>query len=62
MKTIYKAAVIAAALSISAAVYAVFFAGSDNAKAAELANLKGEMLAIEQAFIQKKGGISFHCA
>jgi hypothetical protein len=62
MKTIYKAAAIASALSISAASYAAFFVGGDNARAAELANLKGQMRAIEQASIQKKCGISFKSA
>ncbi|WP_342027913.1 hypothetical protein [Microvirga vignae] len=38
---------------------AAFFVGGDNARTAELANLKGQMLAIEQASIQKKCGISF---
>jgi len=61
MKIIYKAAAIASALSISAAGYAAFFAGRNNAKAAELANLKGEMQAPEQAFAQKRG-VSFERA
>ncbi|MBF9234206.1 hypothetical protein [Microvirga alba] len=38
---------------------AAFFVGGDNAKTAELARLKGQMQAIEQAAIQKKCGISF---
>ena len=41
---------------------AAFFVGGDNAKTAELANLKGQMQAIEAASIQKKCGISFHRA
>ncbi|PVE23829.1 hypothetical protein DC522_13730 [Microvirga sp. KLBC 81] len=41
---------------------AAFFVGGDNAKTAELANLKGQMQAIEQASIQKKCGISFRRA
>lgn len=38
---------------------AAFFVGGDNAKTAELASLKGQMQAIEQASIQKKCGINF---
>jgi hypothetical protein len=38
---------------------AAFFVGGDNAKTAELANLKGQMQAIEAASIQKKCGITF---
>ncbi|QRM31223.1 hypothetical protein [Microvirga sp. VF16] len=38
---------------------AAFFVGGDNAKTAELANLKGQLQAIEAASIQKKCGISF---
>jgi len=38
---------------------AAFFVGGDNAKTAELARLKGEMQAIEEASIRKKCGISF---
>ncbi|MBM6596076.1 hypothetical protein [Microvirga pudoricolor] len=38
---------------------AAFFVGGDNAKTAELAQLKGQMQAIEQASVQKKCGISF---
>jgi hypothetical protein len=38
---------------------AAFFVGGDNARTAELANLKGQMQAIEQASIQKKCGIAF---
>lgn len=41
---------------------AVFFVGGDNAKTAELARLKGQMQAVEQASIQKKCGISFRRA
>jgi hypothetical protein len=41
---------------------AAFFVGGDNAKTAELANLKGQMQAIEQASIRKKCGISFRRA
>ena len=38
---------------------AAFFVRGDNANAAELARLKGEMEAIEQASIQKNCGIQF---
>jgi hypothetical protein len=38
---------------------AAFFVGGDGPTAAELANLKGQMTAIEQASIQKKCGIQF---
>jgi hypothetical protein len=38
---------------------AALFVGGDNAKTAELANLKGQMQALEQASIQKKCGIAF---
>ena len=38
---------------------AAFFVGGDNAKTAELADLKGQMQAIEATSIQKKCGISF---
>jgi hypothetical protein len=38
---------------------AAFFVGGDGPAAAELANLKGQMTAIEQASIQKKCGIQF---
>lgn len=41
---------------------AAFFVGGDNAKTAELANLKGQMQAIEGASIQKKCGITFNRA
>ncbi|WP_035459976.1 hypothetical protein [Microvirga flocculans] len=41
---------------------AAFFVGGDNAKTAELANLKGQMQAIEAASIQKKCGITFNRA
>jgi hypothetical protein len=41
---------------------AAFFVGGDNAKTAELANLKGQMQAIEGASIQKKCGITFQRA
>ncbi len=41
---------------------AAFFVGGDNARTAELANLKGQMQAIEQASIQKKCGIAFRRA
>lgn len=41
---------------------AAFFVGGDNAKTAELANLKGQMQAIEAASIQKKCAISFRRA
>ncbi|MGO4705063.1 hypothetical protein AB4072_04700 [Microvirga sp. 2MCAF38] len=39
---------------------AAFFVGGDNAKTAELARLKGQMQAIEEASIQKKCGIAFN--
>lgn len=58
MKTIYKAAAITAALSISAAGYAAFFAGSRKTKTAEPAKMKGQMQAIKQAHAQKKGSLS----
>jgi hypothetical protein len=38
---------------------AAFLVGSDGQTAAELAQLKGQMVAIEQASIQKKCGIQF---
>ena len=38
---------------------ALFFIDGDNAKTAELARLKGEMEAVEQASIQKNCGIQF---
>ena len=38
---------------------AAFFVGGDNAKTAELARLKGQMQAIEEASIRRKCGISF---
>ena len=38
---------------------AAFLVGGDKQTAAELANLKGQMVAIEQASIQKKCGIQF---
>jgi outer membrane murein-binding lipoprotein Lpp len=38
---------------------AAFLVGGDGPMAAELANLKGQMVAIEQASIQKQCGISF---
>lgn len=38
---------------------AAFFVGGDNAKTAELAQLKGQSQAIEQASVQKKCGIKF---
>jgi len=41
---------------------AAFFVGGDNARTAELANLKGQMQAIEAASIQKKCGITFNRA
>jgi len=39
---------------------AAFFIGGDKANAAEVARLKGEMQAIEQANIAKHCGIQFH--
>lgn len=39
---------------------AAFFVGGDGQVAAELANLKGQMVAVEQASIQKKCNIQFH--
>ncbi len=41
---------------------AAFFIGGDNAQTAELARLKGEMEALEQASIQKNCGIQFRRA
>jgi hypothetical protein len=38
---------------------AAFFVGGDRETAAELAQMKGQMVAIEQASIQKKCGIQF---
>jgi hypothetical protein len=38
---------------------AIFFVGGDNASAAEVARLKGEMQAIEQANIAKNCGMQF---
>jgi hypothetical protein len=38
---------------------AAFFVGGDGPMAAELANLKGQMVAVEQAAIQKNCGINF---
>jgi len=38
---------------------AAFFIGGDKQTAAELAQMKGQMVAIEQASIQKKCGIQF---
>jgi len=40
-------------------VAAAFFVGGDKQTAAELAQMKGQMVAIEQASIQKKCGIQF---
>jgi hypothetical protein len=41
---------------------AAFFVGGDNAQTAELARLKGQMQAIENASIQRKCGINFRRA
>lgn len=41
---------------------AAFFVGGDGPMAAELAQLKGQMVAIEQASIQKRCGIQFQGA
>lgn len=41
---------------------AAFLVGGDKQTAAELAQLKGQMVAIEQASIQKKCGIQFQAA
>jgi len=41
---------------------AAFLVGGDGPMAAELANLKGQMVAIEQAAIQKRCAISFQRA
>ena len=41
---------------------AAFFVGGNNAQTAELARLKGQMQAIEEASIQKRCGISFRRA
>jgi hypothetical protein len=41
---------------------ALFFIGGDKQNAAELARLKGEMDAVEQASIRKKCGIQFQTA
>ena len=38
---------------------AAFFVGGDKQTAAELGNMKGQMVAIEQASVQKKCGITF---
>jgi hypothetical protein len=38
---------------------AAFLVGGDGPQAAELAQLKGQMVAVEQASIQKKCGIQF---
>jgi hypothetical protein len=38
---------------------AAFFVGGDKQTAAELANMKGQMVAIEQASIAKKCNIQF---
>jgi len=38
---------------------AAFFVGGDKQTAAELAQMKGQMVAIEQASIQKRCGIQF---
>jgi hypothetical protein len=49
---------------VSAVIFwpALFFVSGDNAKTAELARLKGEMEAIEQASIRKNCGIQFRAA
>lgn len=39
---------------------AIFFVGGDKASAAEIARLKGEMQAIEQANIARNCGLQFH--
>jgi hypothetical protein len=39
---------------------AAFFVGGDKQTAAELAQMKGQMVAIEQASIAKRCGIQFH--
>jgi hypothetical protein len=39
---------------------AAFFVGGDKQNAAELGLMKGQMVAIEQASVQKKCGIEFH--
>lgn len=54
----------AAAVTISALVFwpALFFVGGDKAPAAEIARLKGEMGAIEQANRAKNCGIQFQRA
>jgi hypothetical protein len=41
---------------------AAFLVGGDSSMAAELAQLKGQMVAIEQASIQKNCGIKFQQA
>ena len=41
---------------------AAFFVGGNNAQTAQLANLKGQMRAIEEASVRKKCGISFRRA
>jgi hypothetical protein len=47
------------ATSVAVIVFwpAAFLVGGDGPQAAELAQLKGQMIAIEQTSIQKRGGI-----
>jgi hypothetical protein len=63
MKTIQTFAVLATAPSLTAAVVifgpAAFFVGGNNVQTAELARLRGQMQAIEEASIQKRCGITF---
>lgn len=51
----------AVATTVGAVIFwpALFFIKGDGASGAEVANLKGQMEAIEQASIQKRCGISF---
>ena len=51
----------AAAVAVGIVLFwpALFFIGGDKANAAEIANLKGQMQAIEQANIAKNCGITF---
>jgi hypothetical protein len=46
-------------VALGAAVGGAFLVGGDKQTAAELAQMKGQMVAVEQASIQKKYGIQF---
>jgi hypothetical protein len=54
----------AAATTVGVVIFwpSLFFIGGDKQNAAELANLKGQMDAIQQVLIQKQCGIQFQTA